>query len=241
MTYRDDVVALRARIDRLQDQLDELDPVRLDRIEQQQQALAQQRVSTPSWLKWAVGLAGLAMLAGGFHLHEIVDEAERDADIAVSQATNAANLASQLRAATIPAVTAPDFDAVVRLGHVSSTNGEAPVAKGTACTVTVVPAIAGQGLNCQVRVQCGDHRIYGESGVGFVTCGIDDRRPNRARDDDPTPRAKPGGEPVVAGDPRLVLDLPKGTVVVSDAAPDFSVTIGLEPEGAPTEQTAHEL
>jgi hypothetical protein len=235
MTYRDDVSALRARIDEHQKEIDRLQTEpRIRALEERLATLSAQQEQLGHPFSRGMKIVGLVVavgaLAGGWSLYEQAERARRDAQMASQQAVNASSRASdafngvQQLQAGVAALTAlpatlPDFDPVVRPATVTATTGEAPVAKGGACTVTVIPARAGAGLNCQVRVQCGEKRIYGRKGVGYLVCGVEGRLPTYGKDEDPTGSG---------GDPRVELDLPSGRVVVSDEDPNYSVTIELD-------------
>lgn len=119
----------------------------------------------------------------------------------------------------------PQFSTVVRSGKVKSVTGDAPVAKGDTCTLSVKSAYGGSGLNCRAHLRCGDKVLYGKGLGGFLVCNIDDGKPTFARDEDPSS----GGSSGDLGDPRFELDLPKNRAVVSDGpTPEFSVEVALE-------------
>lgn len=72
---------------------------------------------------------------------------------------------------------------------------------------------------CRVRVVCGGHVLYGGFTQGFAQCDMQENRPVRSHEGNPTE---------VDGDSILDLDLVQGTASVSDTRPDYSVRLALE-------------
>jgi hypothetical protein len=93
----------------------------------------------------------------------------------------------------------------VRFGHVVAPGDPVAVAEGSACAVEVLPAAGGGDLDCRIVVRCDERLIYGASDMtGFAHCGavpsfvVDER----TSDDD--------------GDPAMTLDLASGRVTVEE-------------------------
>ncbi|MBX7192297.1 MAG: cytochrome c oxidase assembly factor 1 family protein [Sandaracinaceae bacterium] len=98
------------------------------------------------------------------------------------------------------------ISAVTRTGSVTSVIGQAGVAVGDACTVSVIPT--GESQNCRVEVRCGSAALYGATqSTGWLNCGLDATGAVVAHDTDPTPNG---------GDPTLDLRLGEHTVVITD-------------------------
>ena len=102
--------------------------------------------------------------------------------------------------------------------HVTALSGRTTVHVGDACRVDMT--YTDDPLDsCRALVGCGDAWLYGGPGIGFFACSVDANGIVHAEDDSPTSDA---------GDPRLVIDRATHTVVVSDDAPAWSVTLTLD-------------
>jgi hypothetical protein len=107
-----------------------------------------------------------------------------------------------------------------RTGRVTGVEGPAPAAEGGACSVTVEPA-PGTRFDARLRVECDGRTVYGRDGFGYLSCTMRDGTPERCEDRGGTRRD---------GDPRVVLDLPTDTVVVSDGPElPWTVRLALDP------------
>jgi hypothetical protein len=111
-------------------------------------------------------------------------------------------------AAAANATDAPLFEPFVRFARVIDPGTPAVLGAGEACAVEVTP-VTDSSFDCRVVVRCGDRVLYGRDevrgGTGYNHCGpvpslIVDRD---VTDDD--------------GDPRLRVDLASGEVVVEEA------------------------
>jgi hypothetical protein len=112
--------------------------------------------------------------------------------------------------------------AVSMTGTVTSVQGAAAAQPNTPCTVTISPtpdAARQQGLNCHVRVQCGNAIIYGWEGAGYTSCQITAGRAMRADD-------RQGAS--VGDDPMIALDVANRTCQVwDDGGSAFNLLITL--------------
>lgn len=125
--------------------------------------------------------------------------------------------------APAPVTEGPAWSPFVRFGHVVGAADPAVVADGTACSVEVAPADGGWELDCRIVVRCGDHVLYGESPMtGYAACGVVPSYVVDARTSD------------ADGDPAMTLDLAAGTVTVEERAGLVRqrVEIALDPLGA---------
>ena len=109
-------------------------------------------------------------------------------------------------------------DRVITRARVVEVSGEPPVGPGANCRVHVVPSHHSD-YPCRVRVVCGGHVLYGGFTQGFAQCDMQENRPVRSHEGNPTE---------VDGDSILDLDLVQGTASVSDTRPDYSVRLALE-------------
>ena len=92
---------------------------------------------------------------------------------------------------------------LVRSGHVVSTSGPEVVAVGEQCTIERVPAYVGS-YDCRVEVRCGDQTLYGaDPNAGYVHCGGREL----VRDANVTARD---------GDPAMTLDLARSRVTLEE-------------------------
>lgn len=128
----------------------------------------------------------------------------------------------------------PPFRETWARGHLVSVSGETDFQRGDECWVRVLP-VQSYGFNCLVRVTCGDVVVYPDAveQAGYAPCDVDEGRVLTGRDESPSGRD---------GDPTLHLDLRRGRVEVTDAAPrtddpyssfetpprDFSLSIVLD-------------
>lgn len=111
---------------------------------------------------------------------------------------------------------ASGFAAIVRSARVTNVVGDPGVRRGATCAVVVTTGEAPHP--CRVAVQCGDRTLYGGGSEGFANCEIVDGKPTTIRDTNPSSHG---------GDPMLDVDLPADRAVVSEQAPDWSVTMAL--------------
>jgi hypothetical protein len=116
---------------------------------------------------------------------------------------------------------------VVRSGSVASVSGDALVAAGAECSVSVKPARLRPGINCKVSVQCGAETIYGEGESGYARCEVRDGSIASAVDTESS---------ASDSDPVLALDLPARRLIVSDTGlRSYKVEIDLAEPGTQTE------
>lgn len=116
---------------------------------------------------------------------------------------------------------------VSRSGSVTSVSGDASVSAGAECSVTVKHGRIGPDINCKVSVKCGDEIIYGWGAAGFARCEVRDGSVVSASD---------GGVSGDDGDPTLMLDLAARRVSVSDkGAKTYEIAIDLSEPGKPIE------
>jgi hypothetical protein len=108
-------------------------------------------------------------------------------------------------------------EGVVHRGMATSVEGSASVSEGEACQILVEPT-DNESLNCRVEVRCGSEILYGFPGAGFNRCAEDAGSFIAARDQYKT-RAD--------GDPAMGWDQRRHIVIVTDSAPDFTVTLAL--------------
>jgi hypothetical protein len=111
----------------------------------------------------------------------------------------------------------PFTERLLRKGKVTAVTGDAPVAAGASCEVSLVP-VWGQP-SCRARVRCGDETLYGNGNSGYLDCEVVDGKPTRAHDR------------VQDTDPAAELDLTGGKVTVDDQTPPrkYTATITLSP------------
>jgi hypothetical protein len=110
----------------------------------------------------------------------------------------------------------PGFVEARRHGTVTRTSGASPVETGSTCEVDVLPVWSAK--NCVVHVVCAEKIIYGEGRLGHSTCAVSGRAPTRASDVNGV---------LEDHDPKLEMDLPKGSVVVSDVG--YEVDVAVDP------------
>lgn len=108
---------------------------------------------------------------------------------------------------------------LLKHAHVVSTSGSAAVLNGQKCTVEIVPATARSGWSCRTFVRCGDKPLYGEQRTGYSDCsGPDDKL-----------EAHDHGFTMEDGDPKLDIDLAKGTVhVFEEDTQTWSATLKID-------------
>lgn len=100
------------------------------------------------------------------------------------------------------------FEGVELAARITASSGESGVADDAACALRVLP-VSDAGFNCLIRVMCAGHVLYPNPSqtAGYVDCVVVGGRVVRAED---------LGRTAVDGDPRLRLDLERGTVIVED-------------------------
>ena len=111
----------------------------------------------------------------------------------------------------------PFTERLQRKGKVTAVTGNAPVAAGASCEVSLLP-VWGKP-SCRARVRCGEETLYGNGNSGWLDCVVVDGKPTRATD------------AVQDTDPAAELDLTAGKVTVDDQtqARKFTATITLAP------------
>ena len=109
-------------------------------------------------------------------------------------------------------------------GQIVEISGDAPIAEPTRCEVLVSPAadeFRERGFNCQVKVRCGEHVIYGWEGAGVTRCDTNGARLTGVLDD--TGAAE-------NDDPMLEVDLEQRRAIVSDNGDDATYRIVIQLE-----------
>jgi len=102
-------------------------------------------------------------------------------------------------------------------GRVVASGTRAPVPRGSRCSLGLWPAWR-QGVNCQLRLECGGTDLFGGKRVGgYAVCETRDRHFLRAIDE----------EPLRDGDPALDLDLRARRVRWRDRDPAATLEIAL--------------
>ncbi|MEJ7732140.1 MAG: hypothetical protein WKG00_23380 [Polyangiaceae bacterium] len=111
----------------------------------------------------------------------------------------------------------PFTERLQRKGKVAAVTGEAPVAAGASCQVSLVP-VWGKP-SCRAVVRCGDATLYGAGNSGYLDCEVAGGKPVRARDT------------VQDNDPAADLDLVAGTATVDDQTQPrkYTATLTLSP------------
>lgn len=231
MTHRDDLLAMRARLQALEHEIDDVraendllrdaHTQRALEAETLRRALAAARAAPDD--ARAEHDEGEPWLEGDPAPSELpADPRARPLDRALPAAALAAGLVlmgtmtlaglGTLRLARARAVAPPPLALVTPLsrpGTVVSAEGVPGLRPGDACTVRREPVQAGR-FDCRVVVECGGQRLYGaDENSGYVQCG------GREWVQDPDVTADDG-------DPRMVLDVALDVVTVEDRA-------GLEP------------
>lgn len=97
--------------------------------------------------------------------------------------------------------------------------GRAPETVGARCSVVI--DYESWAHDCRATVTCGETNLYPGAGEGFFRCTARDGSVVRGEDTHPTSTSR---------DPRLDLDLDRGTILVSDTGPDWSVTVRIVPD-----------
>jgi hypothetical protein len=100
--------------------------------------------------------------------------------------------------------------------HVMTITGAAPVAVGDACRVELMFS-DDPFEGCRALVRCADRWIYGGPGTGSFDCTVDARGLVHGEDENPSSAE--------GGDPRLLVDREMRTLVISDDAPAWSITL----------------
>jgi hypothetical protein len=102
-------------------------------------------------------------------------------------------------------------------GVVVAAGAAAPVSRGSRCSLRVWPAWR-QGVNCQLRLECGGTDLFGGKRIGgYAVCETRDRHFLRARDE----------EPLRDGDPALDLDVRARRARWRDRDPAATLEIAL--------------
>ena len=112
----------------------------------------------------------------------------------------------------------PVGEPVVRRAIVVRSIGSAPAEEGDDCSLEVT-RVTGDYFNCRIRVSCRGEMLYGLPGAGYNRCRMDGEQVREAQDRSGTRRD---------GDPKLVLDLDQGQVIVSDRDPDMELVLAVE-------------
>lgn len=215
MTHRDELLALKARVEAQERAIDEaksenellraahahktreaetlrreLDAAQRDLTPEQEHPPPippQQDVDTSKALRFAAMALGMMMI-GTLVMSSFVGARARQAR------------ARMLYAAT-PA--AAHVTPLVRSGTVIEMSGPSVVAAGEVCTVERIPMNAGP-FDCRIEVRCGDQTLYGhDPRTGFVRCGGQEL-------------VRDGNITAFDGDPAMTLDLARGIVTVED-------------------------
>lgn len=101
------------------------------------------------------------------------------------------------------AMSAAEVTPLVRSGTVIEMSGPQVVAAGESCTVERIPVHAGP-FDCRIEVRCGEQTLYGhDPRTGFVRCAGQEL-------------VRDGNITAFDGDPAMTLDLAQGTVTVED-------------------------
>jgi hypothetical protein len=107
-------------------------------------------------------------------------------------------------------------------GHVRAATGPAPAAAGDACEVRIRPEFLDlKDLDCRLLVRCTDRVLF----PGFARCSVEDGEVRGAKDEQTSPDD---------GDPRLDLDLSRGSLMLEDRAQagKWSVSVALDVDPA---------
>jgi len=131
-----------------------------------------------------------------------------------------ARLQAELAARAAAPVAPPDVVRTSVYGaHVTATSGASHVHVGDACRLDIT-SHSEAGRLCRVFVECGDRRVYGSVGYGYLPCQVTpDQGVVHAEDDNPTSDG---------GDPRITIDRITNTATVSDDGPAWSITLAMD-------------
>lgn len=206
MTHRDELLALKARVDALEQDLDETkaenellraaharktrEVEALKRREEEDEIAATESPPPPPVTQTSRSSHRLVMF--GFALLGLLSIAPF--------------LAAHPGPGRGPMATAGGrVTPLLRVGTVTESSGPSLPAVGDRCTVERIPVAAG-AFDCRVEVRCGGQTLYGDDlRAGFVQCGGQEL----VRDPNPT---------AFDGDPAMTLDLAHGVVVLEDRA-----------------------
>ena len=112
----------------------------------------------------------------------------------------------------------PIGEPVVRRAVVVRSVGSAPAHVGDDCSLELT-RVTGDYFNCRIRVSCRGEVLYGLPGAGYNRCRMEGEDVRAAQDRSGTRRD---------GDPKMVLDLDQGQVIVSDRDPDMELVLAVE-------------
>jgi hypothetical protein len=134
-----------------------------------------------------------------------------------------ADLRSELSriAMAVPAPSTPAFvqTNAVYGAHVTVTSGASHVHVGDACRLDMTWT-SDPNRYCRVFVECGDRRVYGSVGEGWLPCSVSpDQGILHAEDDNPTANG---------GDPRITFDRSTSTAVLGDDGPAWTITLAVD-------------
>jgi len=255
MTFRSDDDALRIKNEALQEdlsearrELEEARPriARVDELEQELEAARKQLLDlrsprhgrrVPAIAAVAGVFVAVVCLAGGllFALTSSQQKAEAElaavasrrvemerAERAAMEARRRAEEARAREEARRVAAEAARGPFAERTGRVTHVEGPAPAVEGGECSITVERA-TGTRFDARLHVMCGGRTVYGRPGFGHLSCTMRHGRPERCED-------RVGSRD--NGDPMVVLDLPTGTVVVSDG-PELPWTVRVDLDEPP--------
>jgi hypothetical protein len=182
--------------------------------------------------RWLGGtLIAVLVAAGGTHLYEsrVADarvlaahtaDAEHLADAQETSARASIALQSDLAACELERrharESAPIRGDVAQIADVREATGATTVRAGSTCNLELDWDTGADELPCRALIRCGTTRVYGDVGSGFFGCTVDAHGPIRGEDTNPTSDG---------GDPRILVDRATRTIVVSDDAPAWSITL----------------
>ncbi len=231
MTHRDDLLAMRARLQALEHEIDDVraendllrdaHTQRALEAETLRRALAAARAAPDDarfeheperddgepWPEDDLASSELPAEAGARRLDRALPAAALAAGLVLMGTMTLAGLGT-LRLARARAVAPPPLSLVTPLsrpGSVLSAEGVPGLRPGDACMVRREPVQAGR-FDCRVVVECGGHLLYGaDENSGYAQCG------GREWVQDPDVTADDG-------DPRMILDVALDVVTVEDRA-----------------------
>ena len=192
------------------------------------------------WIFLGVGALGLSMLGAVSFFQASVsqtriarcedrnDELEREVRAASEETQRALDRAARAESvaavppapplpASLPPPPRPEIARLHAVGHVVSEHG-IELRSDARCTIDVHYEPGSD--DCHAAVDCGETNLYARGGGGFFRCETRDGRIVRGRDVNPTNPSN---------DPAFDLDVERGTIIVSDESPTWSVTIALPP------------
>jgi hypothetical protein len=151
------------------------------------------------------------------------DYAARQQATCLAQVADLTQQLAQVQAAPVAPTPTPTFAEGTDVfdAHVTSTSGSSHVHVGDACRVDLAWT-TDPSRYCRALIDCGDHRLYGDVGQGWLPCM-------------PAPgggfhSGEDVGDTSEDGDPMVRIDRGANLVMLSDNHPSWSIALALDPE-----------